>query len=111
MPDESKWYYGKAGKSFGPYSEHDLCQQYKAGAFTADDFVYCKGHTDGWVKASTIAGLCDSLALDAEPEPERHQVPLYERASFEQAKGPAQVKKEQTDRDKKFWDRLRPPKK
>jgi hypothetical protein len=94
MAEERKWYYAKGGQSHGPMSEHELCRQRAAGVFTADDFVYSKGATDGWVKASTVPGLCDSLELDAEPAPEHHEVPLHERAAYNQAGGKQPVKKE-----------------
>jgi len=101
MPDEEKWYFAKGGTSHGPLSLHALVSQFSSGAFTESDYVYCKGKTDGWVKASSIPGLCESLTPEPEPEPEHHQVPLYERASFTQATG--------EDRKKakgKFWAKL-----
>ena len=93
MAEEKKWYYAKDGKPHGPMGEHELCREYEAGSFTREDYVYCKGETDGWVKAYAIPGLCDSLALDAEPAPEHHEVPLYERASYDLTKGDHGAKK------------------
>jgi len=87
MAEDKKWYYAKDGKPYGPMTEYELCKAFEAGSFTGNDYVFCKGETDGWVKASSISGLCDSLALDAEPEPQKHEVPLYERASYELSKG------------------------
>ena len=94
MADEAKWYFARDGKPNGPMSQHDLCKRFGERAFTADDYVYCKGATEGWVKASTIAGLCDSLALDAEPEPEHHEVPLYERAAYDHSGDPSKKAKD-----------------
>ena len=87
MAEEKKWYFAKEGKPFGPMSEQETCKAFEAGSFGRDDYVYCKGETEGWVKAHTVPGLCDTLSLDAEPEPEHHEVPIYERASYELAKG------------------------
>ena len=107
MADEKKWYFAKDGKPNGPMSEHELCKQHQAGVFGPNDYVYCKGETEGWVKASTIPGLCDTLSLDAEPEPEHHEVPLHERASYQQAQGddkskkPAKPKEEKPKEQKK----------
>ena len=98
MPDEGKWYFAKGGTAYGPLTLQTLCGQYATGAFATTDYVYCKGQTDGWVKASSIPGLCDSLSLEPEPEPERHEVPLYEKASY-QSGG---KKKE----GKGFWGKL-----
>ena len=111
MPDEGKWYFAKGGTAYGPLSLQALCGQYATGAFTTTDFVYCKGQTDGWVKASSIPGLCDSLDLEPEPEPEHHQVPLYEKASFQQSAGDGGGKKSKEGGDKSFWGRLRGKKK
>ncbi|MHC4714696.1 MAG: DUF4339 domain-containing protein [Planctomycetota bacterium] len=107
MPEEQSWYFAKKGKTVGPFSEHELCKQFEAGAFGAEDHVYCKGETEGWVKAGTITGLCDSLSLDAEPEPEHHSVPQYERASYEHSVGKKKVKKQKEKRSRAFWGRLR----
>jgi len=93
MAEEKKWYYAKGGKSQGPFSQLELCRQFEAGAFGKDDHVYCKGETQGWVKASTIAGLCDSLELEPEPEPEHHEVPLYERAAYDHGRSEQKPKK------------------
>jgi hypothetical protein len=65
--------------------------------------VYCKGQTDGWVKASSIPGLCDSLSMEPEPEPERHQVPLYEKVSFQQS---ASGGKKAKEGGKSLWGKL-----
>lgn len=100
MPDEEKWYFAKGGTAYGPVTLHGLNEQFKKGAFTASDFVYCKAQTDGWVKASTIEGLCDKLELEAEPEPEHHEVPSFEKVAFEQAGGSGK-------HGKGLWSRLR----
>ena len=91
---EPRWYFAKGGKSHGPLSELELCRQCEAGAFGKNDHVYCKGQTEGWVKASMIPGLCDSMELDAEPEPEHHEVPLHQRVAYEHAPTDKKAKKE-----------------
>jgi hypothetical protein len=83
MAEEKKWYFAKDGKPVGPMGEHELCNKYREGAFGSKDYVYCKGETDGWVKAATVPGLCDEIKLDAEPPPQHHEVPLYEKAAFD----------------------------
>ena len=106
MSEESKWYFAKKGKPYGPFTEHELCKHSAAGSFGPNDHVFCKGEMDGWVKASTIPGLCDTLELDAEPEPEHHQVPFYERAAFEHAGDKKRQQKERKERDSKYWKKL-----
>ncbi len=92
MAEEKKWYFAKGGQPHGPFTELELCKQREAGAFGEQDHVYCKGETDGWVKASSIAGLCDSLELDAPPPPEHHAVPQYERAAYDHGSADASKK-------------------
>lgn len=105
MTDEQKWYFAKAGKAYGPFSQHELCTKFGESAFCCDDYVYCKEATGGWIKAASIPGLTETLELEPEPEPEHHQVPLVERAGFEKSAGEAHVKAK-AERDKKFWSRL-----
>lgn len=107
MQDDQLWYFAKAGKSHGPMTEHELCKEYESGTFGANDFVFGKGKTEGWVKASTVPGLCDSLTLDEEPEPEHHQVMPFQQALRAKAEDSRRAKKKHKERDKKFWDRLK----
>lgn len=105
--EEKTWYFAKGGKTFGPFTEHELCRHYEAGKFTASEHVFCKGQMEGWVKAGSVPGLCDSLELSPEPEPEHHSVPQHERAAFDHAQDKGRIKKQHKKRQKAFWDRLR----
>ena len=105
--EEKCWYFAKGGKPYGPCTLHEMSDHFEKGSFARTDFVHCKGKTEGWVKAETITGLCDSLALDPEPEPEHHSVPLYERAAYDHAAGKEKVKKQKVKRAKAFWSRLK----
>ena len=107
MSEEKTWYFARKGKSYGPFTQREICGQFENGAFTADDFVFCKGETESWVKAGEIPGLADSLTLSPEPEPEHHDVPLYERAAFDHTQDAKRVKKEKAKRERDFWGRLK----
>ncbi len=107
MPDEQKWYFAKGGVAYGPYSQHELCKKFEDGFFGAKDFVYCKEATEGWVAAESIPGLCDTLTLEPEPEPEHHEVPLYEKAAYNRAVGEDRVKKAHEQREKQLLNKLR----
>jgi hypothetical protein len=107
MSEEKTWYFATKGKSYGPFSQREIVTQFEKGAFTAADFVFCKGEMEGWIKAADIPGLCDSLTLSPEPEPERHGVPLYEKVAFDHAQDAKRVKKEREKRERTFWGRLK----
>lgn len=111
MPEEKIWYYAKDGKAVGPFIQRDLVRHFNDGNFSASDYIFCKGQTEGWVRASTIPGLCGTLELAPEPEPERHEVPLYERAGYQHAVGETNRKVAQKDLEKKFWDKVKGEKK
>lgn len=110
MSEEKAWYFTTKGKSYGPCTQHELCKHFGAGRFSASDYVFCKGQMEGWVKAGEVPGLCDSLELSPEPEPEHHAVPFHEKAAFDHAQDQRKVQKDRTKRDKAFWDRLKKPK-
>ncbi len=105
--EEKTWYFARGGKTYGPFTEHGLCKHYEAGKFASSDYVFCKGQMESWVKADTVPGLCDSLELDPEPEPEHHQVPQYERAAYDHALDKKRMKKEAKKKQKALWDKLK----
>jgi hypothetical protein len=111
MSEEKTWYFAKQGKSYGPFTEHELCNLHGEGKFGSNDYVFCKGEMEGWVRAETVPGLCDSLELSPEPEPEHHSVPFYEKAGLEHAMGKEKVEKQRDKREKAYWSKLRRRKK
>jgi hypothetical protein len=105
--DGKTWYFARQGKSYGPFTQHELCKLYGEGKFASLDFVFCKGEMEGWVKAETVPGLCDSLELSPEPEPERHAVPFYERVGLENSVGKERAEKARDKRSKAYWGKLK----
>lgn len=125
MEEEKVWYYAKRGKPFGPMTELEICRSFEKGEFTPEEFVFCKGQMKEWVKAGTVPGLCDSLELSPEPEPEHHEVPAHEKASFVHEIGKENLKldaerrrreelarrkrldQEREKREKEYWSKLK----
>ncbi|HEX4796981.1 MAG TPA: GYF domain-containing protein [Humisphaera sp.] len=56
MPDNTQWFYAKAGQQFGPVAREQLGQLVASGQLSAGDLVWSEGMTD-WKPAGQIPGL------------------------------------------------------
>lgn len=52
--DAERWHYAKGGKSFGPYKQDDLTRFYREGRFGPDDYVFCVGGMQEWIRAGDV---------------------------------------------------------
>lgn len=91
---ENKWYYGRKGQQFGPFSDHQLKQLAASGQLLQTDMVWQKGMAQ-WVKAGQIKGLFSPPST-----PAQQPVSVHGPTEAPQALPP---KEQETDFDIGSW--------
>jgi hypothetical protein len=74
----NSWYYGRAGKSVGPFAWPEICDLARAGLIRSDAAVWNET-TGNRVRAAEIPGLLQALSVvpdpEMKPEPDLSRVP------------------------------------
>jgi len=64
MPDNTQWFYAKAGQQLGPVAREQLTQLLVSGQLSDSDLIWAEGMTD-WKPAGQFPGLKPAMPMPA----------------------------------------------